>query len=290
MASVIPFALASLLALKDQGSVDASLLALALMGLAAVHLATNMLNDNFDFRSGADQAVRHSNPFAGGSRVLLPGVLSLRAHLALALGFLVLSIAIGLYLAVLRSLWLIPLGLVGVLSSLFYVGPPLRLAHRGVGEALVGLNFGPIIVLGTYLVLTTQVSPGAMLLSLPMGLLVTAILWINEFPDYNSDLAVGKRTLMARLGPQASVKVYAGMVALAYAILALTVVLAHAPPWVLLALLSLPVAAKAIRHAHLHHSDPDALVPANAGTILLLLLFGLLACAGLAVDILLARL
>ena len=81
-----------------------------------------------------------------------------------------------------------------------YVGPALRLANYGVGEVAVGLSFGPLIVLGAYVVQAGQVTPAAVFLSLTMGLLITGILWINEFPDVPSDLKAGKNVIVAAHG------------------------------------------------------------------------------------------
>ncbi len=282
VASLIPMAAAALLARAEKGSLDLPLLGLTALGLGAIHIGTNMVNDNFDYRSGADLAVKHKNPFAGGSRVLLQGVLHLQAHLAVALAFLALGIGIGLSLVWLRGFLLLALGLLGVIVAVFYVAPPLRLAHHGVGEAAVGIAFGPVIVLGTYLVQTGHLGIAPLVLSIPFGLLVTAILWINEFPDVEADAAAGKRTLVTRLGLKRSTGVYAAMVAAAYAVVPLGVMVAGLPWPALLALLSLPLALRAIGHARRHYGDPHALIPANAATILLLLTFGGLGILGLA--------
>ncbi len=282
VASLIPMAAAALLARVERGSVDVPLFALTALGLGAIHIGTNMTNDNFDYRSGADLAVKHHNPFAGGSRVLLRGVLDLRAHLAVALAFLCLGIGVGLYLVSLRGPALLALGLLGFVFAVFYVAPPLRLAHHGVGEAAVAVAFGPLIVLGTYFVQTGRFDIAPLVLSIPFGLLVAAILWINEFPDLEADEAAGKRTLVSRLGLRRSADVYAAMLAAAYVVVPLGVLAAGLPWPALLVLLSLPLALRAIGHARRHYGDPHALIPANAATLLLLLAFGGLGILGLA--------
>jgi 1,4-dihydroxy-2-naphthoate octaprenyltransferase len=274
VASLIPLGIGASLALLHLGTLNSFLLLLTVVGGSALHISTNMLNDFFDFKSGNDLAVDHRNPFAGGGRVLPTGMISHRSHFAVALSFLAVGSLIGMYLFLLRGLLLLLIGLVGIFSLFFYVGPPLKLAHHGVGEFIVGLNFGPVIVLGTYLVQTGRIDPVAGLASIPVGLLVTAILWVNEFPDVEADLAVGKRTLMARLGRRASVRVYIGILAAAYIVLVIAVLLGFLPPAALASLLSLPIAVKAARHLRAHYEDPHAMIPANALTILLLLVFG----------------
>ncbi len=286
VASLIPMAMAALLAWGKTGALDVPLLGMTALGLGAIHIGANMLNDNFDFRSGADQAVMHSNPFAGGSRVLLEGVLGLRAHLGVALAFVGLGIAVGLYLVLLKGPLLLVIGLLGVVLGVFYVAPPLRIAHHGVGEVAVAVAFGPTIVLGTYYVQTQTLDNSAAVLSLPLGLLVMAILWVNEFPDVGPDAIAGKRTLVLRIGLGRSAAVYAALLMGAYLVVVLGAAAGVLPLSTLAVLLSLPVALKAVAHLRRTYMDPHAMIPANASTILLLLIFGALGIAGLAVDVL----
>ena len=296
IASVLPVVLAGVLSLEAAhlvvrtqaaplGTLRLDLFLLTLLGAVAIHLATNMLNDNFDFRSGNDLAVKHQNPFAGGGRVLPQGVLNVNAHLGVALAFLGLGSLIGLYLVTQVGLTLLWIGLVGVFAALFYVAPPLRLAHRGVGELFVGLSFGPLVVMGTYYVQTQRLDWGPFFLSIAFGLLVAAILWINEFPDVEADLAVGKRTLMARLGYERSVDGYFYLVAFACVAVVVAVMTAQVPWTALLVFLSVPAARKAWEGLKANYRDPMALIPANAGTIMLTVQFGILAVLGVAVGL-----
>jgi 1,4-dihydroxy-2-naphthoate octaprenyltransferase len=243
-----------------------------------------MANDAWDFRSGNDLAVRHLNPFAGGGRVLLRGVLNLRTHLAVALTFLAIGSVIGLYLVTQVGLPLLGLGVVGVAIAYSYVGPPLRLAHHGLGEIAVGLEFGPVTVLGTYFVLARAFDQPVILLSLSLGLMVTGILWINEVPDIPADSSVGKRTLVVRLGVARATRVFGGILAAAYVILILAVLFTGLTPWALLAVLAAPLAAKPFRGLKKAGADPHVLIPSNAGMILATLVTGILLLVGLAVS------
>ncbi len=292
VASLVPASLGILLAFEQVGAFDATLAALTLVGVACFQLATNMLNDNFDYRSGNDLAVDHQNPFAGGGRVLTTGRVGLRPHLAVAVAFLLVGTAIGFLLffalgglSTLAGSLLLFIGLLGWGSTVFYVGPPLRFAHHGLGEVVVGLCFGPLVLLGAFVVQARTASPGALLLSLAVGLLVAAILWINEFPDVKADLSVGKRTGMSRLGPVRSLRVFEGMLLFAFAFVGAAVVLRVVPATCALAFLSAPVAFKTVRVAHANFADPHALIPANAGTIMLTTAFGLLLIAGVALGV-----
>jgi 1,4-dihydroxy-2-naphthoate octaprenyltransferase len=284
VASLIPGVVAALAAWQAGYSIDLRLLGLALLGLAFIHVGTNMANDAWDFRSGNDLAVRHLNPFAGGGRVLLRGVLNPTAHLAVAIGFLAAGSSIGLILVSLVGLPLLWIGLAGVLIAYFYVAPPLRLAHHGIGEIAVGFAFGPATVLGMYYVLTGSFDMPAIILSATFGLLVAGILWINEVPDIPADSAVGKRTLVVRLGVQRSTVVFGGIILAAYAVLAVGVVGSRLTPWALLAFLALPLAVKPIVGLRKAGGDPHALIPSNAGMILATIVTGVLLIVGLTLE------
>ncbi len=264
---------------------------LTLLGASLIQIATNMLNDYFDFKSGNDLQVKHQNPFAGGGRVLTAGLIKPSTHLLVSASCLVLGIIIGLYFVLAQGLtYLFWLGLVGVVSSYFYVGPPFRLAYRGVGEFVVGLNFGPVMTLGAYYVQTGTFALEPFLASLPIGLLIAAVLWINEFPDMDADKAVGKRTLVLRLGYLHSVTVYETLLAASYLLVIAYVVLQpllHQPVTsyvTLLVLATLPMGMKAVRVLKANYQDPHGIIPANASTIMLHLSFGVLSILGFVIG------
>jgi 1,4-dihydroxy-2-naphthoate octaprenyltransferase len=249
-----------------------------------------MFNDYFDFKSGNDLQVKHQNPFAGGGRILTAGLVKPSTHILVATTCLILGSLIGFYFIFALSLpYLFVLGLIGVISTYAYVGPPFRLAYRGVGEFIVGLNFGPVMTLGAYYVQAHSFAVAPLLASIPVGLLIAAVLWINEFPDMDADNAVGKKTLVLRLGYARSISVYVGMVVTAYILIILYAVLEIFSPGItsltsLIALLSLPFAAKAIKILRANYKDPHAIIPANANTIFLHLSFGVLAILGFALG------
>jgi len=290
VASIVPVLVAALAAWQYRSTFDLPRFLLALVGAASIHLGANMANDAWDYRSGNDLEVRHLNPFAGGGRVLLRGVISPKAHLTVAMLFLVLGSLIGLYLVTIVGLPLLILGILGVAVAYSYVGPPLRLAHHGLGEIAVGVEFGPITALGTYFVLTGAFDPPAIILSISLGLLVAGILWINEVPDIPPDSAVGKRTLVVRLGVERATKVFAGILVAAYAVLALGAAVFGLTPWALLAFLAIPLAIRPVRGLRKAGADPHALIPSNAGMILATVVTGVLLLVGLLVESFVLRL
>jgi len=290
-ATFIPVILGSVIAWQITRSFNWGLFLLTLLGASLIHIATNMLNDYFDFKSGNDLQVKHQNPFAGGGRVLTAGLIRPSTHLLVSSICLVIGCLIGFYFIYMFGLTLLFwLGLVGAVSSLFYVGPPFKLAYRGVGELIVGLNFGPVMVLGAYYVQTGTLSLVPFLASIPIGLLIAAVLWINEFPDMDADGAVGKKTLVLRLGYSKSIGVYIGMIVLSYLLVVLYYLLRLATSVTLTSLATLavlatlPLAIKAIRGLRANYRDPHAIIPSNAGTVMLHLGFGILSILGFVVG------
>ena len=243
---------------------DTILFILTLVGTSCLHAGANVINDYFDYRSGCDQANRDAiPPFTGGSGLLVQGALSPKEVLAYALGLFTLGGSIGFYLAMVRGWFVLVLVIFGILSGYFYT---THLATRGIGELFVGLNFGPLLALGTYYVQTQALSIEPFIAALSLGLLVTAILWINEIPDHNADSHVGKNTAVVRLGKKRAADIYAFIVGTAYLTLVIGVATHILPITSLLALLTLYPAVKAMKIASQHY-DSKELRPANALTI-----------------------
>jgi 1,4-dihydroxy-2-naphthoate octaprenyltransferase len=280
-ATVVPALVGSFVAWPE-GLLHVGYLALTLLGVACVNAALNLSNDYFDHLSGADERNQGLTPFSGGSRAIQDGVASPRQVLAGSVAFYLVSIAIGLVLVWLRGWTLLWFGIAGLFVALFHNGPPIKLYYLapGLGEFATAVGCGPLIVLGSYYVQTQRLSWGALWASIPVGLLAAAVLYINEFPDYRADRAVGKKTLVVVLGRERAVWGYVALLAAAYLVLVLGVVIRALPYTVLLALLPLPMAVQAIRGVRRFHSDVESLIPTNARTIQLDLLAGLLVCVG----------
>lgn len=258
------------------------LLVLALIGGAALQAAANMFNDYFDWRSGTDPANNeYFQPFTGGSRSIELGLIGEKGLLRAASAALLLAVLIGAGLALLAGRPLLVLfGLFAAFSVIFYTAPPLRLAaRRGLGELVVGLNFGPLMAAGTIYTLTGQLVWQDFFVGLPVGLLIAAVLWINQFPDYDADRATGKINLVVALGKRAARWGYLALVAGAFVLMLGGVLSGALPIGALLMLLALPVAVRATRVLFRAYAD-RALAPANAGTIALHLQAGLLMALG----------
>lgn len=250
-----------------------------------LHVAANTFNDYFDWRSGADKVNNnYFLPYSGGSRSIELGLISEKALFRVASFSLLISAALGAALAVMSGPGVLIFGLIGAFSSYFYTAPPLRLAaRRGLGELIVGLNFGPLATAGAVYALTGSVSVTDFLIGIPIGLLTTAILWINQFPDEESDRASGKINLVVVLGKSRARWGYLALVSLAFGLLLYWQVTGVFPAGMLLALLSLPLAAHAARIAWRDYNS-RSLVRANSATIQLHLVTGLLMFAGVLIS------
>jgi 1,4-dihydroxy-2-naphthoate octaprenyltransferase len=251
-----------------------------------LHISANTFNDYFDWKSGTDQANNdYFLPYSGGSRSIELGLISEKALFRVALISLLTSSALGLILAVRSGPGILLFGLVGALSSYFYTAPPLRLAARkGLGELLIGLNFGPFATAGTVYALTGSVTLADFLIGLPIGLLTTAILWINQFPDEASDRETGKINLVVLLGKKRARWGYLLLLAAAFGVLLYWLAIGVLPWGTLLILASIPLAIYAGRIA-VRDYDQRSLIRANAATIQLHLAYGLLLVVGLLVSI-----
>ncbi|MCS7137521.1 MAG: 1,4-dihydroxy-2-naphthoate octaprenyltransferase [Candidatus Caldarchaeum sp.] len=263
------------------GYFDPLLLLLTLVGASLIHLGLNMTNDYFDHKLGADESNITPTPFSGGSRIIQYGLLTSGQVASLAALFYVAGVAIGLYLALLRGL--IPILTVmgvGVLISVAYTAPPLKLAYRGVGEVAVGIGFGPIIVLGSHYVQAQLFSIQALLASVPIGILICLILYVNEIPDAPYDAQAGKRTLVTRLNAGQVISLYKLLLATAYAMIALPVLVGYAPPTALIALATIPTAVNTVKSVKQTYGSPYLMIPALAANIRVATFTGLLHALG----------
>jgi 1,4-dihydroxy-2-naphthoate octaprenyltransferase len=267
-ASAVPVLLGTAIAWAYLGSLNWVLFLLALIAGVLLHAGTNIINDYFDHLSRNDELNREFvRPFSGGSRLIQLGLLSPLEVLTESLVCFGLGSLIGLYLAWVVGPWVLALGAFAILSGFFYTGRPFNWASRGAGEALVGLNFGPLMVLGAYYVQTQSFSWIPLVASLPVGLLIAAVLYINEFPDYAADKAVGKKTWVVRAGRERAVFVYAATMGMVYLLLLAGVVAGMLPLAALLMAITLPLVARAITYTRKYYHSSFDLAPANALTV-----------------------
>jgi len=247
---------------------------LALVVALALQVAVNYANDYSDGRRGTD-ADR-----VGPMRLVGSGAAAPRQVLVAAgLAFAVAAVA-GLGLAALSSWWLVAVGAVCIAAAWTYTGGPLPYGYRALGEVFVFVFFGLVAVVGTTYAQTLTLPGLAFAVAVPVGLLSTALLVVNNLRDIDGDALVGKRTLAVLLGERGTRRAYVGLLAGAFAVVA-GVGIEY--PWVLMALLAIPLAVPPARTVLTGGRGP-ALVGALQGTGLLTLITGILLAAGLALS------
>jgi len=289
-ASTVPVLLGTALALCHTGRWHWPLFLWTLAATVLIHAGANVANDYFDHLSGNDEAnVDFVRPFTGGSRMIQKKLLSPREVLVLALSCLGAGSIIGLYLAVRTGPFILLMGSIGVIGAFFYTAPPVALVSHGVGELIIGLNFGILPVVGAYFVQTGRFRLDVALLSLPVAFLIAAVLFINQFQDYEADKAVGKRNWVVRLGRRRSVWVFHVLMSAWTLPIVLAVLLEVASPLSLSALVPMVFSIKAMSTAARCYDDPPRLTPANALTVLTHLTVGLLLASSLGVAPFLLR-
>ncbi|HEY8801423.1 MAG TPA: prenyltransferase [Candidatus Limnocylindrales bacterium] len=280
-ATIVPVVLGIAIAAR-QGSFDLLTAILTVIGASFVQLGLNVANDVFDTAQGADDANVTPTKFSGGSRVIQYGLVSFRQMAGLATIFYVAAGLIGLLLLALRgSPALLVIGVVGFIVSIGYTAPPLKFVYRGLGEIAVALGFGPLMLLGGYVVQTRgALSWEPVVASLPIALLVALILYVNEIPDRRGDARAGKRTLPVRLAKATVIAGYRLAAIAAYVILVVGVVLGLLPVTVLLALLTIPLALQVSRGLEPNYDNPYGLMAVMGVNIKVHLYAGLLLLAG----------
>jgi 1,4-dihydroxy-2-naphthoate octaprenyltransferase len=279
-ATLVPVLLGTAIVWARTGTFNVGLFLLTLIGAVALQAGTNMTNDYFDHVSQCDDRnTEFVNPFTGGSRVIQLGIVKPETMLWQGIAFFVLGGLIGLYLTWVAGPWVLVLGVVGVFSGYFYTAPPFRLVATGWGELLVGLNFGALEVLGTYYVQTGQLAWEPVLAAVPVSVLIALVLYINEFPDYKADALAEKRHLVVRWGRKKAALVYGILLAATYVSIVVGIALGVSP-FALIGLLTAPIAWRAYQVARQHYDDPPRIAPANAATIQIHLLTGLLLSVG----------
>ena len=258
-------------------------LLLTLLAGSLLHIGTNTSNDYFDHISGTDaRNYNYSNKgLNGGSRSIQMGLISPKGILTVAIIAFTLSAVAGIPLIIKSGLSILWLGLIGFFSGLFYTAPPFKFSSRkGMGELLIGLNFGPLMVAGSALVQTGQHLPQAFLAGIPIGFLIAAVVYMNEFPDYDSDKATGKNTLIVVFGPEKARAGYVALVASAFASIVILAINGTVPMLSLIALLAVYFGYTATRTLYKYYNN-RLLQPANWGTIIMHSVTGILFCIGI---------
>ncbi len=256
---------------------------LALFGVAFLHLSANSLNEYFD-STVSDSINKYPTPFSGGSRAVVEGLASKKDILKAVIFFLVISLILGIILIIRNRIGVLLLGFIGFLCAWLYSSRPFQLMNKGLGEIVLFLAFGPLISFGMGYALEGKYLFDYFLIGLPMGFLIVNILWINQFPDYEADKSVGKNNLVVKLGLSKARWGYVIFWSLFYLSLFLLIFFRLLYWQVALVVFTLPVTLKAIRILWKNFKEPLGLIPAQAFTIQLQMILGILISVGLIIG------
>jgi 1,4-dihydroxy-2-naphthoate octaprenyltransferase len=258
------------------GTFDVALALVTLLFALLAQGGVNVLNDYYDALNGTDaQNTERIFPFTGGSRFIQNGVMTLNEMRNFGFVLMACVAAAGLWLMARSAPQLMYVGLAGLFIGWAYSAPPFRLNSRGIGELCVAAGFLAITV-GTDFVQRKGFSAAPFIAGLSYALLVTNLLYINQFPDRTADTAAGKLQWVARLEIQHARWGYALIVSMAYLWLLSCVLLGWLPLLALLAFLALPLSVKAARLLLRHAAQPQQLGDAIKATIAAMMAHGAL--------------
>jgi 1,4-dihydroxy-2-naphthoate polyprenyltransferase len=246
----------------------------AVLGALFIQVGANLSNDYSDARRGADTEDR-----LGPVRVTAGGLVPPRQVLIATYVTFALAAVCGAYLIAVAGWELLLVGVASIVAGVLYTGGPRPYGYDGLGELFVFLFFGIVAVAGSYFVQTETLEWEAFALAVPVGLLASAVLVVNNYRDMDTDRRAGKKTLAVRLGRTRTRVLYAVMVYGSYLLTPVTWIFGALSPWVLLPLLTVPLAAQAVRIVR-NRTDGPTLNEALARTGMLELIFCVLLSAG----------
>jgi len=280
--SVAPVLIGASLAFAD-GFFSLKRLIAAIIGVASLHTAANLINDYYDAK-GSDEVNIRVTPFSGGSRAVQDEGLSLSAVSAMIVFFLFLALFAAIWITKAGRPLVIPLGLMGLFIGWAYSAPPLQLMSKGWGEVLIFFAFGPLVSLGAYYAVSGAMTVDSFIVGIPQGFLIMGVIWINEFPDYEADKSVQKNNLVVMMGPEMARYFYCAIMALSFMSIIFIIAIRHISFLIMLAFISLPTAINAMKTAWKEYNSYINLIPAQALTIKTVIAQGLLISLGLVIS------
>ncbi len=284
--TIIPVIIGTIIGVKEINKFNPENFIFILLGFIFLHLETNVLNDYFDYKNGTDNVNNeYIFPFTGGSRLIqlgkiLPGEVLIEGIILYIGGivfFMPLIVKYGLIIFFILILALI--------SGIFYTAPPFKWAYMGLGEILIFLCFGPLMVLTSYYVQGGHDNLlNVFLLSISLGLFAASIIEINQFPDFTADKMTDKKNLLVRFGVDKGKYLFILSIFIAYFLILLCVYLKIISYFGLIIVLTIPVAIKAMKILFKNYNQPLKLAPACSMTILLHFINGIIIIFGVVIN------
>jgi 1,4-dihydroxy-2-naphthoate polyprenyltransferase len=276
-ASIVPVLVGSALALGQPNFRTGVFLAF-LVASILIQAATNTFNEYFDHRRGLD-----TKEMVGIAGTIVHDGVAPRTVLITAWSFISVAVLLGVYICAMSSWWIALVGVCCLAVAYFYSGGPKPLAYTPLGELAASVAMGPVIILLAYYVQCSAVTTRAVMVSLPIGLLIGAILLGNNIRDMEQDRVGGRRTIPILFGRERGRLLFATVFAVSYLLVLILIATGQLTLWALLVLLTIPSAVYVVR-LYYQYSEPKQLHPAVKGTAILLFRFGILLFVGMVVG------
>jgi len=289
-ASVVPVIFGTALAWQLTGQLNWIYAMVTMLGVCFAQAGTNLSNDFYDHKTTDDDINETPTPFSGGSRMIQNKIQSPKEVHIGGLVFFGLAALCGLFLWLstrntYSNAYIIPLfAVVGFLSGYLYTATPIKFGYHGWGELFIGLNFGTLSVLGSYYVQTGSLSWTPVIASIPISFLIAAVVYINQYPDYEADKKVSKRHWVVKLGKKNAISGYLFLVFGSYLASIIAVIFDYMPVWSLVVFITLPLALGATKTLLKYFDKIEELLPANAATIKIHMTYGLLMTVGVVAE------
>jgi 1,4-dihydroxy-2-naphthoate polyprenyltransferase len=273
-AAFVPVLLGTALAIQNY-DIHIMLFITMLLASLLIQAATNMFNEYFDFKRGLD----NENSVGIGGAIVRDGIKPATV-MKLAFSFYGLALLLGIYICMNSSWWLAAVGLVCMAAGYFYTGGPLPIAYTPFGEIVAGFFMGGLIIIISFFIQTGTVDTTTILVSIPISILVGAILLSNNIRDLDGDKEFGRKTLAILLGRNNAIRLLAGMFIVSYVWVFALIFLQIISPWLAIVLLSVPKPIKATK-GFIGKKMPIEMMPAMKATAQTNTIFGFLLSIGL---------
>ncbi len=243
-AGLLPYALGTGIAFRAIGSFNALYFWIGLSGMFFVFAGVETFNEYFDYKYGGDRIFSKKDTHVP-DYVFCLGLLSFGMALLISIYFILQGLNGVLVFSIL-----------GFLAAAFYVGPPIKWAYRGMGEIIIAVSYGPLLVFGSYYLQAKTVDFAPLTGSLICGLIIFSLSLINEIPDFFQDRLIGKRNLVVRMGREKAIRLLGLTLILAFVVLGAGIISKKIPLFSLAAFLVLPFILKALKTAEEHFERP----------------------------------
>ncbi|MEW6171136.1 MAG: prenyltransferase [Candidatus Omnitrophota bacterium] len=279
-ASILPFIFGSLIQRANFNSLN------FLFGIIAVtftHLSANLINDYADSKSGVDWQDKNFYKFFGGSKLIQENKLSENFYLKSAIFFAILAFLSTIFLSLnLKAICPIIFYLFILFLAWFYSKKPFSFSYHKLGEFIIFILFGPALVMGGYFI-QTKIFPDlkSFILSLPLGFLTTAILFVNEIPDFSEDIKTNKLTWVSIVGSDKAYLIYVALISLAYLAIVFNIFLKYLNIIAINSFIFIILTVKATWVLKTYPKDKIKLIESSKLTIMLQILISLILIIGI---------